>query len=166
MQGSKIKREDSNFDTICEDPSSKGSVHELEMKAKEKPIVALQTQGSLNLEEKFKTFDNFDNISSFLEVKENGGERRSDKMTEYFINELNINKENSRKKTWRKNFFIIIMLVKNFVTKMKKKIPNSRFVVEERHLSFINDKSYFYVDESKQNAMKIKKRTKFHKVII
>ena len=89
-----------------------------------------------------------------------------DKMTEYFINEINNSKINSRKKTWRRNFFIIAFYVKIFLSKLKKKIRISQHVMEERHLKLINDKTYFFYPPKKIKHTKEKNKTnsKIYKV--
>ena len=160
--------EESKAETDIAYPTSKNGLPQelIEMKT-HAPVEALEVEPhSAGLESKFKAFETFDKMTSFLEEKDSVGPlRRSEKMTQYFINELHVNKVNSRKKTWRKNYFIIILLVKNFINKMKKKIPNSKFSIEERHVRLINDKAHFYHDETKQNVKKIKKHSKFHKVV-
>lgn len=117
-----------------------------------------------DLERKFKEFETFDKMSSFIESKEEAPTRRSEKMTQYFQSEINVNRINATKKTWKKNYFVIILLVKKFINKMKKKIPISKYVIDARHLQFINDQTHFYYGEAKLNSNN-KKNSKMRKVL-
>lgn len=84
----------------------------------------------------------------------------------YSSNEAQNVKYLSTRRLWRKNFFTIIFYVKIFVNKLKKKIPNSKYLIEQDYLKLINDSSYFYNHEGKklEKLHKGKNRSKFNKV--